>query len=144
MANEDNRPVWRPLSSSSQPLKLPRITEKSIAHTRRFPLSRLSRFSACSLTPAVDVSNATFELYPNNSTRALGSCFGRKSLSQSLSPDVHVVSAWNSSFVGFKPWTATMLFIMLVSFPTNVGRSRIDNKLNLRILSRYNFPQKVF
>jgi hypothetical protein len=57
----------------------------------------------------VDVSKATFELYPKIRTRELGSRLGRKSRIQSLPFDVHVVNACSSLFVGFNPWTATIL-----------------------------------
>lgn len=77
-------------------------------------LTLFSRFPACSRTPAFEVWNATFELYPNSIMRARGNRFGRNSLSlnQSFldSLEVHVCLAWNSLFVGFRPCIAMILF----------------------------------
>jgi hypothetical protein len=72
---------------------------------------RFSRFSACSESPALDVSRATFELYPKIKILAYGALDGRKSRSQSLLvfSEVQVFSACNSVFLGLRPWTATML-----------------------------------
>lgn len=75
---------------------------------------QFSKLCACSNTPDVDASKATFALYPKSSILAVGSFRGKKSLSHNLSPFVQVFSAWKSLLVGFRPWTAMMLLLFSI------------------------------
>ena len=91
----------------------------------------------------MDVSNATLELYPNRRTRAFGSRWGKKSLSQSFSPAVQVASAWKTVFVGFNPWTATKLFDSR-QFGTTMHTILVRKDiLNGGLLGVNNSPEKV-
>src|SRR5579862_7243389 len=110
----------------------------------RLDASLFSRFTACSLTPAIEVSKATLELYPNKRIRALGNWEGKKSLNHNLFPMVQVASAWNSVFVGFRPWTATILVRIMRSAwdPTERGRESF-NLLDARALRVYESPKEV-
>ena len=99
--------------------------------TALLDFNRFKRFSACSNTPAVEVSKATFELYPNSNTLTVGTRDGRKSRSQSLPSAVHVCSAWNSVFIGFRPCTATRLMqtASAKDLWTNCTRTVLDLRL---------------
>lgn len=53
----------------------------------------MSKFWACSRTPAADVWNPTFELYPYRRILACGNCFGRKSRNHNFPSDSQAFSA---------------------------------------------------
>jgi hypothetical protein len=53
-------------------------------------INLLRRFTACCFTPAFEDLIATFALYPNNNTLALGNCLGKKSLNHNFFDPVAV------------------------------------------------------
>ena len=111
------------------------------SHTLRFHFNLLSKFPACSSTPAVDDSNATFALYPKRSTLLRGRSFGRKSHSHSLSPAVHVASACDSFPVGLRPCTATMLQVSPLAHDSD--KESCEHLLKVRLWRVDNHLQKV-
>lgn len=102
--------------------------------------SLLSKFCACSRTPAEEDWILTLALYPKSSILAWDSWLGRKSLSHIFPSSSHVRSAWRSLFLGLSPWIATILCEIWVHLLLRYDQGRI--LLDLGILSWHECAQK--